>query len=305
MTVSLDPRLHRRPADPRARRGRPGRAASRSRCSCWRTVPCMRGRATATRSADANVIARGIVGTVGTGRGHRDTVASPMYKQVFDLATGECLTEPDRGLPVVRRPGRRAVARSRSATSRSGRSVVTELAPVLAGCRILVTAQRRADELAGALVRRGADVVVAPALGVVPHVDEDELLESTRKIIADAGRRGGGDHRDRLPRLAGHRRGGRPGRRPGATRWPASGWSPAGPRPAAPSRRPGCRPTGWPSRRPSAEIVEFLLAEGVDQQRIAVQRHGAGDDGLDAPAHRGRRQRHAPGGLPLGPAARP
>ena len=43
--------------------------------------------------------------------------------------------------------------------------------PVLAGCRILVTAQCRSDDLAGALVRRGAEVVVAPTLGVVPHID--------------------------------------------------------------------------------------------------------------------------------------
>lgn len=35
----------------------------------------------------ANVISRGIVGT----RGDAPTVASPMYKQVFDLRTGECL----------------------------------------------------------------------------------------------------------------------------------------------------------------------------------------------------------------------
>ncbi|WP_454084721.1 nitrite reductase small subunit NirD [Georgenia sp. Marseille-Q6866] len=35
----------------------------------------------------ANVMSRGIVGT----RGGRPTVASPMYKQVFDLATGRCL----------------------------------------------------------------------------------------------------------------------------------------------------------------------------------------------------------------------
>lgn len=35
----------------------------------------------------ANVISRGIVGS----RGDVPTVASPMYKQVFDLRTGECL----------------------------------------------------------------------------------------------------------------------------------------------------------------------------------------------------------------------
>lgn len=47
---------------------------------------------------DANVIARGIVGSVGK----RDTVASPMYKHVFDLASGECLTDPSARLPVYR-----------------------------------------------------------------------------------------------------------------------------------------------------------------------------------------------------------
>lgn len=40
--------------------------------------------------SDANVIARGIVGS----RGDATTVASPIYKQVFDLASGACLTEP-------------------------------------------------------------------------------------------------------------------------------------------------------------------------------------------------------------------
>jgi nitrite reductase (NADH) small subunit len=52
--------------------------------------------------SDANVIARGIVGSVGQGEAQRDTVASPMFKHVFDLATGECLTDPTGRLPVYR-----------------------------------------------------------------------------------------------------------------------------------------------------------------------------------------------------------
>jgi nitrite reductase (NADH) small subunit len=44
----------------------------------------------------AHVMARGIVGS----SGERVTVASPMYKQVFDLVTGACLTEPDVRLQV-------------------------------------------------------------------------------------------------------------------------------------------------------------------------------------------------------------
>jgi nitrite reductase (NADH) small subunit len=39
----------------------------------------------------ASVLSRGIVGD----RGGRSTVASPIYKQVFDLATGVCLDDPE------------------------------------------------------------------------------------------------------------------------------------------------------------------------------------------------------------------
>jgi nitrite reductase (NADH) small subunit len=40
--------------------------------------------------AQAPVMARGIVGS----RQGRPTLASPLHKQVYDLATGECLTDP-------------------------------------------------------------------------------------------------------------------------------------------------------------------------------------------------------------------
>ena len=44
----------------------------------------------------AMVMSRGIVG----GRGDRLTIASPVYKQVFDLVTGVCLDEPGVRLQV-------------------------------------------------------------------------------------------------------------------------------------------------------------------------------------------------------------
>lgn len=44
----------------------------------------------------ANVLSRGIVGDVAGA----PTVASPMYKQRFDLRTGQCLDEADRWVPV-------------------------------------------------------------------------------------------------------------------------------------------------------------------------------------------------------------
>jgi nitrite reductase (NADH) small subunit len=58
----------------------------------------------------ANVISRGIVGTrreAGTDR-NIPTVASPIYKQVFDLRTGQCLDDASVQLPtfqVSRVPG--------------------------------------------------------------------------------------------------------------------------------------------------------------------------------------------------------
>ena len=46
----------------------------------------------------AYVLARGILGT----RGNLPTVASPMFKQVFDLTTGQCLDDQAQAVPVFR-----------------------------------------------------------------------------------------------------------------------------------------------------------------------------------------------------------
>jgi nitrite reductase (NADH) small subunit len=46
--------------------------------------------------AEAYVLSRGIVGT----RGDAPVVASPLYKQAFDLRTGECLDEPGVSVPT-------------------------------------------------------------------------------------------------------------------------------------------------------------------------------------------------------------
>ncbi|WP_034620374.1 nitrite reductase small subunit NirD [Cellulomonas sp. URHE0023] len=58
--------------------------------------------------SDAYVISRGIVGSRRIDDVDVPTVASPMYKQVFALATGECLDvagkTPTRGLPPDLRP---------------------------------------------------------------------------------------------------------------------------------------------------------------------------------------------------------
>lgn len=157
---------------------------------------------------------------------------------------------------------------------------MTALTPVLAGTRILVTAQRRSDELAGALLRRGAEVTVAPALGVVPHIDEDALLKRTREIMAapvdtlvvttGIGFRGwmetaetAGLYDELLGVLAGVRIVAR------------------GPKARGALQAAGLNADWVAESETSAEIVEFLLAEGVAGSRIAVQHHGAGDPHLE------------------------
>lgn len=151
---------------------------------------------------------------------------------------------------------------------------------VLSGTRILVTAQRRAADQALALARRGAEVDVASALGVESHIDEDGLLQRTEALIADPpdvvvittgiGFRGwwetvdtAGTGDELLAALE-------------ATRLIARGPKARGALQAA-----GLKPDWVAESETSAEIGRFLTAEGVDGLRIAVQHHGAGDDGLE------------------------
>lgn len=158
---------------------------------------------------------------------------------------------------------------------------MTAVPPVLAGCRILVTAQRRAEELSSALARRGATVVCAPTLGVVPHIDEPTLLARTREILRSPvdtlvvttgiGFRGwldtaetAGLAEELLEVLADVRLVAR------------------GPKARGALQAAGLRADWVAESETSAEIAEFLVTEGVQGQRIAVQHHGAGDDGLDA-----------------------
>ncbi|MEO6472005.1 MAG: uroporphyrinogen-III synthase [Aeromicrobium sp.] len=162
-----------------------------------------------------------------------------------------------------------------------GGARVSPLGPVLAGTRILVTAQRRAEDLANALERRGADVRIAAALGVESHIDEDSLLAHTRRLIAEPvdivvvttgiGFRGwmdtaetAGLGEDLVAAL-------------GNTRLIARGPKARGALQAA-----GLIPDWVAESETSAEIADFLCAEGVSGLSIAVQHHGAGDDGLES-----------------------
>lgn len=163
----------------------------------------------------------------------------------------------------------------------------SRLAPVLAGRTVLIAADRRSTDFAGALERRGARVLIGPAMRNVPLEDDAELLASTRVLIekrpdivvvtTGVGFRGwltaaqtagiGSQLREVL----------------GSARLLARGPKSAGAIQAAELD------VDWVAEsETSREICEHLLSLGVSGQRIAVQHHGAGADGLDtALAHAG------------------
>ncbi len=169
---------------------------------------------------------------------------------------------------------------------------MTPLGPVLTGTSVLVTAQRRADDLAMALSRRGAVVSVASALGVESHIDEDTLLDRTRELVAESA--------DVVVVTTGI------GFRSWLDTAEAAGLGEAlvdalartrlvarGPKARGALQAAGLVPDWVAESETSAEIADFLCTEGIRGQRIVVQHHGAGDDGLE-------RRLRAAGGDPVG-----
>ncbi len=156
----------------------------------------------------------------------------------------------------------------------SSRSEVTD---PLAGFTVGVTAARRAEELITLLERRGATVVHAPTIRIVPLVDDVELHRVTQQLIAEPpdlvlvttgiGFRGwveaahGWDVHDGL--LAALT----------ATRIVARG-----PKARGAVRQAGLCEEWSPESESSVEVLERLLSEGVDQLRVAVQLHGAASE---------------------------
>ncbi|MEU6470431.1 uroporphyrinogen-III synthase [Streptomyces massasporeus] len=143
----------------------------------------------------------------------------------------------------------------------------------LAGFTVGVTAARRADELGALLQRRGAAVLHAPALRIVPLADDSELLAATKEIIEQVpdivvattaiGFRGWVEAADGwglgeelLSRLGGVRIMAR------------------GPKVKGAVRAAGLTEEWSPSSESMAEVLDRLLEEGVEGLRIAIQLHG-------------------------------
>src|SRR5947209_6097048 len=149
----------------------------------------------------------------------------------------------------------------------------TEVLPP-AGSTVAVTAARRREELGALLDRRGARVLYAPAIRIVPLADDAELVAATRAVLAapvdlvvattGVGFRGWLEAADAwdLP-LAGHLQGARILAR--------------GPKARGAIRGAGLRDVWSPASESSAEVLEHLRsgAEGpLAGARVAVQLHG-------------------------------
>ncbi|MEU6493211.1 uroporphyrinogen-III synthase [Streptomyces sp. NPDC046984] len=148
----------------------------------------------------------------------------------------------------------------------------TEHGP-LAGFTVGVTAARRADELGALLQRRGAAVLHAPALRIVPLADDGELLAATGELI------------DRAPDVVVATTA------IGFRGWveAADGWGlgrdllarlrdvellARGPKVKGAIRAAGLTEEWSPTSESMAEVLDRLLDEGVEGRRIAVQLHG-------------------------------
>ncbi|TDB98734.1 uroporphyrinogen-III synthase [Actinomadura sp. 7K534] len=143
----------------------------------------------------------------------------------------------------------------------------------LAGFAVGVTAARRHEELATLLERRGARVVLAPAIRLVPLADDAELLEATRACAE-----GPLDHvvvttgigfRAWLEAADGW------GMRDAVTaRLAETGIVARGPKARGAIRSAGLRESWSPESEECAEVIRHLLREDLAGARIAVQLYG-------------------------------
>jgi uroporphyrinogen-III synthase len=154
------------------------------------------------------------------------------------------------------------------------------LSAALAGCTIVIAVDRRSGELAASLERHGATVRCAPALTIVPHIDDEALIDSTRDLIAHppdvvvattgVGFRGWMEAAEEAGLQADLH-----------AAFAQAQIVARGPKARGAIQQAGLMADWVAESETSTELGEFLLAEGVAGRRIAVQHHGSGSDGLD------------------------
>ncbi|ADP82508.1 uroporphyrinogen-III synthase [Pseudofrankia inefficax] len=168
----------------------------------------------------------------------------------------------------------------------------------LAGYTIGITAARRRKELGAALERRGAKVVYAPAIQIVPLADDSELLQATERCLAAP--------LDVVVATTGI---GFRGWMDAAETWglaeklteavDAATVLARGPKARGAIRAGGLRETWSPESESSSEVLDYLMSgDDLSGKRIAVQLHGeplrdlvdtlrlAGADVIEVPVYR-------------------
>jgi uroporphyrinogen-III synthase len=147
----------------------------------------------------------------------------------------------------------------------------------LVGFRIGVTAHRRSADLIAALERRGAEVLHAPTLQIVPADRDERLVAATAEVIKA-----------------------RPDVLLVTTAYGLNGWLEAadaaglganlldvlararilvrGPKARGAVRAAGLRDSGMSDEETTTSLVDQVLAEGADGRTVAVQLHGFVDD---------------------------
>ena len=187
------------------------------------------------------------------------------------MATGRM---SDTGPPA--RPGLAAPAADPSAASPA-----EPLTGPLTGFTVGVTAARRRDELSALLKRRGARVVEAPTVRIVPLDDDSALRRATERCLVapldyvvattGVGWRGWMSAAD----------GWGLGRRLAEACRDAVVLS-RGPKATGAVRASGLGETFSPQSEANEELLTWLLARNLHGRRIAVQEHGAPLDGFAA-----------------------
>ncbi|RNL81834.1 uroporphyrinogen-III synthase [Halostreptopolyspora alba] len=160
-----------------------------------------------------------------------------------------------------------------SATAPETRAEPVSTVAPLAGFTVAVTAARRADEMCALLRRKGAEVIAAPALRIIPLADDERLATASRELIdrpADIvvtttgiGFRGWVEGCDTWglaePLVASMRH---------------SRLLARGPKAKGAIRAAGLTEEWSPPSESSAEVLDYLLDKGVEGLRVAVQLHG-------------------------------
>jgi len=154
-----------------------------------------------------------------------------------------------------------------------GRGAAEGTPAQLAGFSLVITSDRRAQELANSFTRRGAEVLLAPVMRILPLARDEQLLAAIRKVIADPpqdvvvttaiGFRGwieaadaaglAHDLHDTLARARILVR---------------------GPRVRRAVRAAGLTEDYMAPTETSGEVVEYLVGLGVTGRRVVVQLHG-------------------------------